>query len=120
MAPSSLDKNDLGKRIEQAQKTYKAKTERKAKPGAHSGYGTGWKMVLELLGGVLVGMLFGRAFDLVAHTDPWGLLIMLALGFAAGLRMMFRTAQQSMARYDKTNKDAGDQSPADIKGQDSE
>lgn len=118
MAPSSLDKDDLGKRIEQAQQTYRAKTESKARPGAHSGYGTGWKMVLELLGGVLVGMIFGRAFDLVAHTEPWGLLIMLTLGFAAGLRMMFRTAQQSMARSDEANKVAGEISEATVKGQD--
>lgn len=59
------------------------------------------KMVFDLIGGVIVGLLFGLAFDHVFGTRPWGLLVLLGFGLAAGLRLMLRTAQQQAKRINE-------------------
>ena len=72
------------------------------------------KMVFDLIGGVLVGLLFGLAFDHVFGTRPWGLLVLLGFGLAAGLRLMLRTAQQQAKRFaQETSGTANDAVPAD-------
>ncbi len=71
-------------------------------------------MVFDLIGGVLVGLLFGLAFDHVFGTRPWGLLVLLGFGLAAGLRLMLRTAQQQAKRFaQETSGTASDAVPAD-------
>jgi ATP synthase protein I len=42
---------------------------------------------------ILVGSLLGFAIDHFAHTDPWGLVIGLGLGFAAGVTNVVRLAR---------------------------
>jgi ATP synthase protein I len=42
---------------------------------------------------VLVGALLGIGTDHFLHTDPWGLIIGLGLGFAAGIVNVVRVAQ---------------------------
>lgn len=91
MAASRHDPDSLGERIAAA----KAKHEEKDRPkprASMKGYGTGMKMVLDLVGGCLVGLVFGLAIDQFFNTAPWGLLIMLMLGIASGFRLMMRTA----------------------------
>ncbi|MBN05963.1 AtpZ/AtpI family protein [Ponticaulis sp.] len=62
------------------------------------------KMVLDLIGSILVGLMFGLALDHVLGTEPWGMLALLALGMAAGFRLMLRTAEQQAKRIaDETN-----------------
>ncbi|GEM_PF-4352735 len=73
----------------------------RAGSSATSGYGVGMKMVFDLIGGVIVGLLFGLAFDHVFGTRPWGLLVLLGFGLAAGLRLMLRTAQQQAKRINE-------------------
>lgn len=98
MAPSSPDNDDLGARIAAAQARQAEKYQQKPKSTAASGYGIGMKMVLDLLGGALVGLVFGLALDRTLGTKPWGLLILICLGMAAGFRMMLRTAQSHANR----------------------
>jgi ATP synthase protein I len=43
--------------------------------------------------GVIVGALLGYGVDHFLHTSPWGILIGLMLGFAAGLVNIVRVAQ---------------------------
>jgi len=47
----------------------------------------------EFGGGVIVGALLGYGVDHFLHTSPWGILIGLMLGFAAGLVNIVRVAQ---------------------------
>ena len=42
---------------------------------------------------ILVGALIGFAIDHFLHTDPWGLVIGLGLGFAAGVTNVVRVAR---------------------------
>ena len=43
--------------------------------------------------GVIVGALLGYGVDYFAHTPPWGLMIGLLVGFAAGVVNMVRVAR---------------------------
>lgn len=38
----------------------------------------------EFFSGILVGLIFGYAIDYYFETKPWGMVIMILLGFAAG------------------------------------
>lgn len=107
MAPSSPENDDLGARIKAAQDQHRAKTEPKPRSSAAAGYGLGMKIVLDLVGGALVGLIFGLALDRVAGTEPWGLIILLCLGMAAGFRLMLRTAEQQ-AKRNAESADAAD------------
>jgi len=42
---------------------------------------------------ILVGSLLGYGIDYFLHTSPWGLVIGLAVGFAAGVVNVVRVAQ---------------------------
>ena len=97
MAPSSPENDDLGARIKAAQDQHRAKTEPKPRSSAAAGYGLGMKIVLDLVGGALVGLIFGLALDRVAGTEPWGLIILLCL----------RTAEQQ-AKRNAESADAAD------------
>lgn len=93
MAKPPLKPHDLSERIARAQ----AREEERKKPktpagSAAAGYGVGMRMTLDLVGGVIVGLVFGYAFDEIFNSEPWGLLVMLFLGMGAGFRNMLATA----------------------------
>jgi ATP synthase protein I len=50
----------------------------------------GWSIALEFVGAMLVGGFLGWFIDKQAGTGPWGLIMLLLLGFAAGLRSVMR------------------------------
>jgi ATP synthase protein I len=55
-----------------------------------------WRMVIELVSGMLLGLAIGFGLDWLFNARPIFLVIFVLLGFAAGVRVMLRTAQ-SMA-----------------------
>jgi ATP synthase protein I len=57
-----------------------------------SGYAKGFRLSSELVAGVLVGAGLGWLIDHFAGTTPWGLMIFLLLGFAAGVLNVMRSA----------------------------
>ena len=54
--------------------------------------GMAWRLSTELLAAVLVGFLLGYGVDTLAGTRPWGTLVGLGFGIAAGFMGVFRTA----------------------------
>jgi len=65
------------------------------------GMAMGFKMASELVAAVLVGGLIGYGLDYFLGTTPWGLLVMLLVGFAAGVRNVvqgYGRVQQDIAR----------------------
>jgi len=54
----------------------------------------GWRMVTELVVGMLMGLGIGYGLDKLFGTLPIFLIIFSILGFAAGVRTMMRTAQE--------------------------
>lgn len=57
-----------------------------------SGYAKGFRLSSELVAGVLVGAGLGWLVDHWLGTTPWGLMIFLLLGFAAGVLNVMRSA----------------------------
>ena len=57
-----------------------------------SAMGRGFQLSSELIAGVIVGALIGWGIDHVASTSPWGLIVMVLLGFTAGVVNVIRSA----------------------------
>ena len=57
-----------------------------------SGYAKGFRLSSELVAGVIVGAGLGWLIDRWFGTTPWGLMIFLLLGFAAGVLNVMRSA----------------------------
>ncbi len=54
--------------------------------GHYLGYG------LQMLVGVVLGLLVGRWIDGKFHSDPWGVMVGSMLGLAAGMYLMIKDA----------------------------
>jgi len=69
-------------------------------PGSEGGDGVarasamalGFRLSSELIAGVVVGALLGWAFDRLLSTSPWGLIVLVLLGFIAGVVNVVRSA----------------------------
>jgi ATP synthase protein I len=57
-----------------------------------SGYARGFRLSSELVGGVALGAGLGWLIDRGLGTKPWGLIVFLLLGFAAGVLNVMRSA----------------------------
>jgi len=57
----------------------------------------GWRMVSELVAGLLIGVGAGYGLDALFGTIPLFLVTFTLLGFVAGVRVMLRTAQEFQA-----------------------
>jgi ATP synthase protein I len=57
-----------------------------------SAMANGLRLSAELVGGVVVGFILGWLFDRWLGTSPWGLIVFVLLGFAAGVLNVMRSA----------------------------
>lgn len=51
-----------------------------------------WRLSADFIAGVVLGAALGWGFDRLFGTSPWGLVVFLLLGFAAGTLSVMRTA----------------------------
>lgn len=66
-----------------------------------------WRMVLELVTGMLLGLAIGYGLDVLLGTRPIFLIIFALLGFAAGIKTMMGTAKQMAKDAEKSATDKG-------------
>jgi ATP synthase protein I len=74
-----------------------------AKANTVKGFSQGevaWRMVIELVTGMVLGLGIGYGLDAVFDTLPLFLVIFALLGFAAGIRTMLGTARQLATKND--------------------
>jgi ATP synthase protein I len=57
-----------------------------------AGFARAMRLSGEFVGGVVVGALLGWLVDWLAGTSPWGMIVFLLLGFAAGVFNVMRSA----------------------------
>ncbi|WP_018700794.1 AtpZ/AtpI family protein [Amorphus coralli] len=57
-----------------------------------AGIGQALKLSSEFIGGVAVGAILGWLLDQWLGTTPWGMIVLLMLGFAAGVLNVLRSA----------------------------
>jgi len=83
------------KRLDEKLATLKAKQEPPPPKETHySQVQQGWRMVIELVAGIVIGFVMGFGLDTLLGTMPIMLVAFTLLGFAAGVRTMMRTAQE--------------------------
>ena len=83
----------LGEGLGQAQRTAKPSDDTGGDRAATaSGYAKGFRLSSELVGGVLVGAAIGWGIDRLLGISPWGFIVFLLLGFAAGVLNVMRSA----------------------------
>ena len=85
--------SEIKSRIEEARA--KSKPDRQEA----SAKGVGFKIGLDLFAGVLFGVGSGIYLDRWLGTAPWLLLVMIVLGFGAGIRNVIRTAELENKKY---------------------
>ena len=66
-----------------------------------------WRMVIELVAGVGIGVAIGYGLDSLLGTRPWLMGVFTLLGFAAGVKTMIRSAEEVQRKAD-TGAAAGD------------
>jgi len=67
-----------------------------------------WRMIIELVTGMVIGMAIGYGLDVVFGTLPIFLVIFALLGFAAGVKTMLRTAAQMRQKQELAQAGTGD------------
>lgn len=90
---------DLASRIASAQRERDVEDNRASKSasGDMSGLARGMRIGTEFIAAILVGAGIGYLIDLGLGTSPWGLLILLLVGFAAGILNVIRVVAEMNA-----------------------
>ena len=89
---------DLEGRLRKARGNSEVRPEDSSSP---SKLGMAFRLVTELLAGVIVGGGIGWALDRVFGTSPLLLIVMFLLGVAAGMRNVIRTAREMNESQDR-------------------
>lgn len=92
---SDLDSLEEKLNAAKARRDAKTKTDEQAD---NSLLGLAWRLSTELLAAVFVGWFLGWLFDRYIGTAPWGTLIGLGFGIAAGFTSVFRSAARMDAK----------------------
>ena len=79
----------LDKKLEE----FKSKKERDG-PRLLRAQNDGWRMVIELVTGMLLGIVLGMAIDYLVGSEPVFLIVFSLLGFIAGVKTMIATAKK--------------------------
>jgi ATP synthase protein I len=85
LANNAPDDDALARRIAAARASESSQRDGKKREESQ-----GWSIAVEFVGAMLVGGLIGWFIDRQAGTGPWGLIVMLLLGFVTGLRSVLR------------------------------
>ncbi|PYE83804.1 AtpZ/AtpI family protein [Pseudoroseicyclus aestuarii] len=70
-------------------------------PHTDKGYSQGslaWRMVVELVAGLVIGFCIGYGLDILFGTMPLFLVLFIFLGLAAGVNVMLRSARELQAK----------------------
>ena len=82
---------------------FEAERARPASTQASRSIGEGYRLLAELIGGVLGGVGFGWLVDRIFHTSPWGMAVGVSLGAGLSVYLAVRTA----VRMGRTALEAG-------------
>lgn len=66
-----------------------------------TGLGRAYRLAAEFVAAILVGLGLGWGIDWVFNTSPWGMIILLLFGFAAGVVNVVRAAAEMNAERQK-------------------
>ena len=107
MAPNAHDRNDrpaeeadlsarlqrLGEKLDRQRPSVPSDDARTPGSGARfAGFARGFRLSSELVAGVVVGAVIGWSLDHWLGIAPWGMIVFLLVGFAAGVLNVMRAA----------------------------
>lgn len=100
MASNPSDPENLDQRLRRLESELgRAEAEARPPPDRAAADGRGMGLALrlasEFIAGILVGAGLGWLVDRLLGTSPWGLIVLLMLGFAAGVLNVIRAAAVS-------------------------
>lgn len=96
--PATTDEAKLGERLDSlgarlaARRNTSDEGQRRAKPSNAQGLGLGVRVATDIVAGTLLGGGLGWLIDRLVGSTPWGLIVMLLFGVAAGILLALRTA----------------------------
>lgn len=82
----------LGEKLVEARRAPSEPDGRGPQASGLSGFGQAMKVGSEFVAGVIVGFVIGYTIDRLLGTGPWGMIVFLLLGFAAGTLNVMRSA----------------------------
>jgi ATP synthase protein I len=89
---------DLGARIARAQKLRPAEAAAEQRRQSDmSGLSRGFRLASEFAAAIIVGAGLGYLIDMVLPTRPWAMVVLLLLGFAAGVLNVVRATKDMNA-----------------------
>ena len=98
MAPADDPREEAVRRLDERAAALRARTQRpEASHAGEQAVSQAYRIIAELIGGVLVGIAAGFIVDRVLKTTPWGLIGGVLLGFALSIWMARQTANRLMA-----------------------
>lgn len=101
MPQSDEPRDEALKRLNQRLDAFAAGREKKnAYQGARS-VSDGYRLLAELIGGVLGGLGFGWLFDQIVHTSPLGMICGLLIGLGVSVFVIVRQAGAMAAKASK-------------------
>ena len=95
----------LESRLSERRRAEEEKDAARARKGT-TGWGNALRLSSEFIAAVIVGVALGWALDYWAGTSPWGLIVFLLLGFAAGVVNVMRATGQ-MAEFGQQGRGKG-------------
>lgn len=94
--------SDLAARIKRAQGDRPAQAAaQRVREGEMTGIGRGFRLASEFVAAILVGAGLGWGVDQLFKTTPWGMIVLLLLGFAAGVLNVIRASAELNAEAAK-------------------
>ena len=98
MAPPDDPTEESLKRLDERIKALESARTRTPLKIEQEGSGMVYRLIAELVGGVLMGLGFGWAFDHFAHTRPLGMICGLLLGAAGSIFVAVRSLSATVKR----------------------
>ena len=86
--------DDLNSRIANARAAHDKRTGKNQPDRGASAIGAAMQFSMSFVAAVGIGAVIGHTIDNFAHTGPWGLLIFMKFGTAAGFLSIIRAAQK--------------------------
>lgn len=97
--------SDIGKKLD-AVNARRVRVDEVGRHQQQSAYGQAFRYASELIVGVVVGGFVGWALDRQFATAPWLMVVLVVLGFAAGLLNVIRAARKAQAVNEASQKAA--------------
>jgi ATP synthase protein I len=108
----------LGDALDRERTSLSPENDRGQVPPAAAGIAQGFRLATDFVAGVLVGAGIGWGIDRLFGTSPFGLILFLLLGFAAGIVNVVRAAARAPGNSGAGDRPSEAEEPSDLRNHD--